>query len=150
MDRIDKELQQFLLTAKPGLFEYEADGVLVRCEFTTIDSMACAIQELSVCRDVARTADQLRDTCETLSQQLSYLLEPIQVIECDAELSAVQMRSNPPQEAEQTRRYFELSASANRMTLCRYEKRQGQPRERVECVFTKEVAARLVHDLAAA
>ena len=150
MTNIDKQLREFLAAGTAGVFEASSSDVAVECEFSSIDSMACAINTLSVCFPAARSPDQLRKTCDALSVKLSYLLEPLDIIECDAELSSIQMRSNPPQVDERTRRYYELTATPNRLALCRFEKPLGQSRMPIESVFTHEVAMRLIEDLVGA
>ena len=147
---IEKQLRDFLDAGIPGMFEIQSDDLLVRCEFTGVDTMACSIRELTVGRESAYAAEKLRETCDALSTKLTYLLEPLQIIECDAELSTIQMRSNPPHADEQSRRYYELTATPKCLSLHRFEKQTGQPRVQIESVLTKEVAARLVGDLAGA
>lgn len=150
MASTEKRLREFLDAGAPGVFESSSDGVDLHCEFSSIDSMACAFRHMSVEFETGRSSERLRETCDALSAKLTYLLEPLQIIECDAELSTVQMRSNPPQADEQTRRYYELTAIPNRLSLCRFEKQPGHPRVQIESIFTHEVAIRLISDLAGA
>ncbi len=150
MTIIENRLRGFLDAGTVGVFEASSDDASVQCEFSTIDSMACAIERVTVDFSSSRSAEQLRATCSELSAKLTYLLEPLQIIECDEELSTVQMRSNPPQADQQARRYYELTATPSHLALRRFEKRPGQGREQIESVFTHEVAIRLVKDLSEA
>ena len=150
MTIIQEKLRGFLSAAKVGVFEASSSDVAIRCDFSSIDSMACAVERLAVEFSSSRSAERLRDMCSELSTKLTYLLEPLQIIECDEELATVQMRSNPPQADQQARRYYELTATPSRLMLCRFEKRPGHTRGPIDCVFTHEVVMRLVKDLAEA
>ena len=150
MTIIQEKLRGFLSAETVGLFEASSNDASIRCDFSSIDSMACAVQRLAVDFSSSQSAERLRDKCTELSAKLTYLLEPLQIIECDEELSTVQMRSNPPQADQQARRYYELTATPSRLALCRFEKRPGHGREQINCVFTHEVVMRLVKDLAEA
>ena len=61
------------------------------------------------------------------------------------------MRSNPPQkEADRTSYYELLVARTGELSLVRYSRAAGQPRESIPAHVTREVLCRLAGDLSAA
>jgi hypothetical protein len=89
----------------------------------------------------------LQEACCQLAERLTYLLEPIRVIESDAGLQAVQMRSDPPGKEEDSVSYFELLAQrCGQFQLIRYRKTSRQPRENIASDVTFQVLERLAHD----
>lgn len=96
------------------------------------------------------TAFELQAASAALAKRVNYLLEPIAPIESDAQGCTVQLRSNPPQHDDNGWRYYELLVRrGGSVALCRYEKKPGQPRNRVPAVLTHEVVGRLVDDFSA-
>lgn len=96
------------------------------------------------------TIDNLKDLSTKLQQRLTYLLEPISLLETDSESVSVQMRSNPPQVGDDGRSYYELLLRrGGEVTLRRYHKAPGQPRQVIPANVTREVLARLGEDFVA-
>lgn len=120
------------------------------CDLTALDTLACSFTRLVV-RSTSltnRSANELKAIAEGLSAKLTYLLEPISPIETDAAGCTVQMRSNPPQkEADRTSYYELLVAKAGELSLVRYARSAGSPREAVPAHLTREVLCRLVGDM---
>jgi hypothetical protein len=78
-------------------------------------------------------------------------MEPISAVELDADSCTVQCRSNPPQQGEDGRSYYELLVrKGGDIILCRYLKQPGQPRHTIPAHVTREVLARLGEDFVAA
>lgn len=129
-------------------------GQKFQATLTICDSIACAFDEFVLRSDQLTNAGiaQLKEVAERLSANLTYLLEPIRPIEVDPDLCAVQMRSLPPQQDEDgAASYYELQVRrGGELTLCRYLKRPGQPRDVVPAHVTREVFLRLVSDFSAA
>lgn len=125
----------------------------LRCDLVALDTLACAFTRL-VLRDLALaqlSTDGLRQTAQKLADRLTYLLEPISPIETDAQGCVVQLRSHPPQQEVDRTSYYELLVSrAGEISLCRYTRAQGQPRQVMPAEVTREVLYRLAADFAAA
>ena len=99
--------------------------------------------------DKLRTAPlaKLETIAASLAKRLTYLLEPISLLETDAESVSIQMRSNPPQVGDDGRSYYELLVRrGGEVTLRRYHKAAGQPRQVIAAHVTREVLARLADD----
>jgi hypothetical protein len=117
------------------LWAQQADAIAG--SFTSIQYHATALDKLSGA-ELTRFADGL-------AARLTYLLEPISTIEADPDV--VQLRSNPPsQENDRARCYFELLARTGVLSLARYRKAIGMPRETVPMQLTHEVLSRLLVD----
>jgi hypothetical protein len=90
---------------------------------------------------------ELEDRCRRLAERLSYLLEPIRVLEADENEGTVQMRSQPPSKDESSISYFELLArSHGALELVRYRKGSQQARQAIPSDVTFQVLERLAHD----
>ncbi|HVU89009.1 MAG TPA: hypothetical protein VHD36_16920 [Pirellulales bacterium] len=137
----------------PFRLEIEEAGQTLTCDFAALDSLACAVTsfELSTPALAGQTPQELKRLGEKLSSRLTYLLEPINPIEFDAEQCVVQLRSNPPERDEDRTSYYELVVKrGGSLSLCRFVKKPGSVRETVPMHLTREVFFRLVSDFSAA
>lgn len=119
-------------------------------QLLTVDRLACALETLTFETDklAGATIAQLKQLSDTLTKQLSYLLEPISLIESDADSATVQLRSNPPAKDEDQTSYYEIVARrGGSIVLCRYLKQPGDVRQITPANLTHEVLARLGQDL---
>jgi len=84
-----------------------------------------------------------------IQRRVGYLLEPLALLETDAETAEALIRSQPPQQNGTERRYYEMRlASTGTASLRRFSGVQGaSPRERLDLQLTHEVLARLVDDV---
>lgn len=123
------------------------------CELVALDTLACAFDWLALHDDklAGLGLDRLKQVADALSRRLTYLLEPITPIEVDPQQCTVQLRSNPPQTADDATCYYELLVKrSGEVSLCRYRAAPGALRERVPAHVTREVLLRLADDLLAA
>ncbi|HTN74266.1 MAG TPA: hypothetical protein VL096_03430, partial [Pirellulaceae bacterium] len=114
-----------------------------------VDRFACALERLTLesPRLANASIDDLKQLSNALTQRLSYLLEPISLLESDASSATVQLRSNPPAKDDDQTSYYEIVArKGGSIELCRYVKQSGQPREVTAAHLTHEVVARLSQD----
>ena len=131
--------------------ELAVDGGRLHANFTAVDALACAFDQLGVSssRWADAAIDDLKHRAEQLSAELSYLLESISPIEIDNQACVVQMRSDPPDQNDDGSKYYELVVSREGIRLSRYTKTTGQPRQVVPAAVTREVFVRLANDLVA-
>jgi hypothetical protein len=136
--------------AHPQHVTLEHEGRQLDCEIEALDRLGCAVTMLSVSSPAlaAASLDRLESIGQALAARLTYLLEPIAVIESDADEQTVQMRSYPPQRQDRQSHYYELLAGRGRLELRRYVKDPNHPRHRVSAHLTREVLLRLAGDLA--
>ncbi|REJ68104.1 MAG: hypothetical protein DWQ31_09425 [Planctomycetota bacterium] len=129
------------------------DETHVVCELSALGSLGCAFEHLTVesSKLADATGERVQEIGAALSKQLTYLLEPIAVIEADAEEGMVQLRSEPPHRVEDSRSYYELLVRrGGELRLQRFCKTNGVARRAVPASVTREVFLRLVGDLVAA
>lgn len=111
----------------------------------SFDTLRLATSELAS----ASTAD-LERIGKSLSDRLTYLMEPIAPIEIDAQGCILQLRSNPPQRDDDGRSYYELTVRrGGEIALVRFRKETGATRRQVPATVTREVLLRLVGDFCA-
>lgn len=124
----------------------------IECAIASVDAIGCSFDEVALVttRLASHTTDQLKAVSEKLSQQIRYLLEPIAPIEIDPEGATVQMRSNPPHKDDDGTKYYELLVRKDGLSLRRYARAKGQPRQSVSAHVTREVLVRLASDFVAA
>jgi hypothetical protein len=121
----------------------------LRASLTAIDRLACAFDEfrMTIAPLAGAEIAQLKERASKLAARLNYLLEPIGLIEVDAERCYVQMRSIPPQKDEDRTTYYELLAERGGVfSLRRYEALAGAPRAVISAEVTREVFLRLADD----
>lgn len=147
-DNFLQELQSIL--GKKNQRISVAEGLrTLRCEVDQCDPMAAAVFELVLeSSELAHVeVAQLQQASQSLCDRVNYLLEPISPIETDVDGCIVQMRSNPPQQNDAGRFYYELLLRrGGSIALVRYEKQPGAIRTRVAATLTHEVLGRLIED----
>lgn len=95
------------------------------------------------------TPDSLRDWGQHLAGRLSYLMEPVRIVEVDREATEVRLRSTPPTSRNGARSYYEVALRADgslQLHRWRFDE-ASRRREIVPCLFTLEVIERLADDL---
>lgn len=150
---IERELKRIQAVSGRGLLQVDCEVGRVEADLLAVDAIGCSFQTLGLV--TAKLADasleNLKSVSETLISRLTYLLEPIGVVEADADRCAVQLRSNPPKKGEEETSYYELMVRrGGDVTLSRYSKKSGQLRQIVPAHITREVLARLADDFVAA
>jgi hypothetical protein len=154
---LNKKLQQALdsvplFSSGEQLVQVDDPTGRLECRLVALDTMACAFTRLSLAAPKLSglSADGLKQTAERLSARLTYLLEPISPIELDSQGCVVQMRSTPPQKESDRTSYYELLVSrSGELSLARYTRVAGQPRDVIPAQVTREVLVRLASDFAA-
>ncbi len=152
-DEISLELNRITVLSGNGSLSADTANGRLECDIASVDNLACAFDrfELKSDRLAGASTEQLKKVCDSLSSRLSYLLEPIALIETDSDGCVLQMRSNPPSHEEDKTSYYELVASrGGSLKLCRFGKQSGSSREVVPASVTLEVFHRLVNDFDAA
>jgi len=150
---IQRELKRIQAVTGKGLLQVDVDAGRIEADLLAVDAIGCSFQTLGYSTDklAGATLDDLKSISEGLTGKLTYLLEPIGLVEVDQDRAAVQLRSNPPQKGEDSTSYYELMVRrGGDITLSRYEKRPGLMRQIVPANITREVLQRLAEDFVAA
>lgn len=149
-----QQLQQYA-AAGSGPFALDEPTPVGRLTATihAADRLACSFESLQLESDklAQKSIDDLKQISNRLCAKVSYLLEPIALIETDVDTCTTQLRSSPPaKEDDQTIYYEILVRRGGTIALCRYQKQPGDVRQSVPATLTHEVFARLADDFVAA
>jgi hypothetical protein len=150
---IERELKRIQAVSGRGLMHVDCEAGRVEADLVAVDAIGCSFQTLGLATDklANATLDELKEISTKLTEKLTYLLEPIGLVEADLDRCSVQMRSNPPQKGEDETSYYELMVRrGGDITLSRYSKKSGQLRQIIPAHITREVLGRLADDFIAA
>ena len=122
----------------------------LRADLSAVDRVGCSFRELALHTDALQGADtrRLEQCASAIASRLTYLLEPLRVLEIDDQARVVQLRSVPPSQQGDLRSYYEVQVrEGGSIILRRFEAVRGRPRRHVDAHVTREVFARLADDL---
>lgn len=129
----------------------EQDGRSVSLAIRTSDAVGIAFDSLVFRCDRYRNADSqiLAAWGDRIKSQVTYLLEPLTVIEVDTLGGEVELRSKTPTTRDGRRGYYEIRIDrAGSLKLCRFAYDDtAKSRVQVPCNLTREVVERLIDDL---
>lgn len=151
-DTIELELNRTAMLGR-GKLTATADSGVLEVDMVSGDSLAVAFESFTFRSDRLAAVDTaaLSRIADRLASKLTYLLEPLRVIEVDGQAGALQMRSHPPYQQEKQTRYYEvLVQRGGSLSLVRYERQAGQARSSIAATVTREVFHRLAADFAEA
>ena len=149
---IERELKRIQAVTGRGLLQVQTADGRVEADLVAVDAIGCSFQTLGYSTDklAQATLEQLKEISRSLTARLTYLLEPIGLVEADADRCSVQLRSSPPQKGDDGTSYYELMVrKGGDITLSRYSKQSGQLRQIVPANVTREVLGRLADDFIA-
>ncbi len=122
-------------------------------DLTALDSVGAAFDSLEfVTADRQDWSSQaLNSWGDRLAGRVTYLLEPLRVLEIDAGGGEVQIRSQTPSARAEERGFYEVRLyKQGRLRMERYVfDDAARQRRRTPCKFTHEVVERLADDIAA-
>lgn len=159
LDDAERRLQSGASEA-PLTISVEGDPERLDCHLLVVERLAC--QVLSVSLEVPTPYSSpappdppdlggrasLRQRAQRLESAISYLEEPLQLVEFDSQTGHVMLRSAPPRRLGAQRLYFELVAGPRRIQLQRWTVQTATPRAAIPATLTRETLDRLVADLA--
>ncbi len=150
---LQHELQRIASAGSSDTLVVDLPTGRLSAEIVAVDAIGCSTSAVTFAtpRLAQATVQELKKLSDELSRRLNYLLEPISLIEADAEAATIQMRSNPPHKDDDGTRYYELLVRrGGDLSLIRYQKLPGQPRQPAAANLTREVFIRLAGDLVGA
>ncbi len=147
---IDENTRAYIL---PCTVTVEDGPSRLTLDLTALDTVGVAFDTLEfVATDRTDwSSDALRAWGERLAARVTYLLEPLKVIEIDAGGGEVQIRSQAPTVRAQQRGFYEVrlyKQGSLRMERFVYNDATRE-RQRTACQLTREVVERLADDIAA-
>ena len=150
---IERELARIQAVTGRGLLQADVAGGRIEADLLAVDAIGCSFQTLgySTSQLADASLEDLKQISTELTAKLTYLLEPIGLVEADADRCSIQLRSNPPKKGEDETSYYELMVRrGGDITLSRYSKKTGQLRQIIPANVTREVLGRLADDFIAA
>jgi hypothetical protein len=122
-------------------------------QITALDTvgLACTALEFVTTSRSEWSSEALKDWGGRLAGRVTYLMEPLKVVEIDAQGGEVQIRSQSPTPRAQQRGYYEIRLfrqGSLRMERFALDEATRQRRP-TPCQFTREVLERLADDIAA-
>jgi hypothetical protein len=152
--QIIKQLQALAASGTgPFMLNEAVSNGRVTATIHAADRLACAFESLQLETPnlAAKSIDELKQLSNTLCAKVSYLLEPIALIESDVDACTTQLRSNPPAKEDDQTFYYEIVVRrGGTISLCRYQKQPGDVRQMMPANLTHEVFARVAEDFVAA
>jgi hypothetical protein len=119
---------------------------------TALDSvgLACSALEFAASSRSELSPEVLKAWGERLASRVTYLMEPLKVVELDAQGGEIQMRSQSPTPRDEKRSYYEIQLSRQgTLRMARYAFDEAtRTRGQVPCQLTRETLERLADDLA--
>jgi hypothetical protein len=147
-DALDENTKAYVL---PCTVTVEENPNRVTLDLTALDSVGVAFTTLEFANS-ARTelsTDALRGWGDRLAKRVTYLMEPLKVLEVSAEEGEVQLRSQSPTPRADQRAYYELRLfRAGKLRLERFAFDDAtRARKPVTCQLTRETLERLADDI---
>ncbi len=153
MSSLSQKIVDAVDAANPPEFVTADDGTLrLSLNLTAAGPVGLAFDRLEFeAPGPQRTAANLRGWADKLASQVTYLMEPLVVLEIDAVGGVVELRSQSPTPRGQLKSYYEVrldKTGVMTMTRIVYD---GATRTRsvTPCQVTREVLERLADDIVA-
>ena len=133
---------QRLEAAEPGV-------AAVRCDVIAADHCGCALVELECRSPVQRVAaNDLASFADGICKRVNYLMEPLRLVEFDANAGALVMSASPRRKGDAVG-YYQFHTSPNGVTTLHRIEYQRGTRRKVNASFalTLDQLEQLVEDL---
>ncbi len=138
----------------PGTVSVADGPYTLRLHLTAASPVGVAFDALEFAESdrADRSADDLRAWGDRIAARLTYLMEPLVVIEVDAEGGEAELRSKSPTTRDEVRVFYEIRLRREgTLRLCRIAYDPSDRRRKVvACQLTREALERLADDLVAA
>ncbi len=147
---LDENTKAYVLPCTVGV---EDSTSRLTLHLTALDAVGLAFTALEFAT-TSRTewsSEALKEWGDRLSSRVTYLMEPLKVLEIDAGGGEVQIRSQSPTPRAEQRGYYEVRLfrqGSLRMERFAYDATTRERRQ-TPCQLTREVLERLVDDIAA-
>ena len=128
----------------------QAGTTKVEAQVSAFDSLGVAFRTLEISRENPQTS--LEAIAQTASDRITYLWEPLALLERDLDRERIQLRSSPPYVDSEAIAFYEARLSRQNgrvhVQMTRYRQVKGQKRRaQIPVTLTHEAFQRLVNDL---
>ncbi len=142
-----------IVHAPPCAVAVEEGPHRLALNLTALDSVGVAFDslEFAVAGRPEWSSDALRAWGDRIAGRVTYLMEPLKVLEVDAAGGEVNLRSHGPTARDDRRSFYEVRLSRQgtlRMERWTFDE-ASRRRQRIPCQLTREVLERLADDLIA-
>lgn len=156
--RLTQQLQQQFIETDlehlrtQGALVAAGPGSRLTCAFADCEKIACEVTQLRLESDGLQELDcvQSKKVADRIVNRLTYLLEPLSIVESDELSRTVQVRSTNPHHLGSERLYYEVLVEPGSLTFGRYCKKSEGDRKTTACSLTREVILRICEDLESA
>ena len=85
---IERELKRIQAVSGRGLLQVDTDAGRIEADLVGVDAIGCSFQTLglSTAKLASASLEELKTISQALTEKLTYLLEPIGLVEADADL----------------------------------------------------------------
>jgi hypothetical protein len=129
----------------------EAHGWTVAVAADCVDRLGCQVWELTLTRTGAAPAADLKARGEALAARCTGLLEPLGLVEVDADAKTALLRSAPPSRRDDELFYYEVLLKPEAAAVRRFQATQtAGKRAQIAFTLTHDALTKLVDDLTAA
>ncbi len=147
---LDENTKAYILPCSVTVEEAQSRLVL---HLTGLDAVGVAFSSLEFVTTSRPdwSSEALKSWGERLASSITYLMEPLKVVETDAQGGEVQLRSQRPTPRDEHRSYYELRLfRQGSLRMQRYVfDQETRERRQTPCQLTREVLERLADDIAA-
>lgn len=126
-----------------------SEGVTLRCDLTSAEKVGCTLTQIDLVeeRHPAISMDDLVHWAEWICGRVTYLLEPLRVIEMDKQAGIALIRSGKPKTRRGEISYYELVADRHHHAWLRRYQAKARVRGSVPFPLTHEQLEVLIDDL---
>jgi hypothetical protein len=148
-DALDENTKAYVL---PCTVTVEDNPNRLSLDLTALDTVGLAFSTMEFA-STSRTewpSDALKEWGERLTKRVTYLMEPLKVLEVNDQGGEVQLRSQSPTPRADQQAYYEMRLFRQgklRMERFAFDKTTRQ-RKQVPCQLTRETLERLADDIA--
>lgn len=122
----------------------ESGGVHWKLKVRKLESLGCRIDSADFsCQSNSDSTSVARRICE----RVTYLMEPLEILEMDAEVDQALARSTKLTPTDRGNGYFEVQVTGDSVEFRRYVAQKGHPREESDFCVTHETLDRLLNDV---
>ena len=137
----------------PCSFTTEHGDDTMTLELTSLDRVGLAFSQLEFKsrKHDDWSTEAIKAWGNRLASRVTYLMEPLVIVEVDADEREVQLRSQSPTSRAEKRSYYEVCINHQGiLNLARYSFDEAtRRRSRTNCQLTREVVERLADDIVA-
>ncbi len=127
-------------------------GTSAQIAVDRLDALSCQLWEIGLARSARATANEpsLGAWAQRVADKVTGLMEPLKVIEVDADRGQALLRSEAPSQKGDDLNYYEVLLHRTGSASVRRYKGSRQPVQRQQAgfVLTREALAKLVRDIA--